>query len=210
MSDSRDDNAFDPRLPAACRAVLQAALDAGGAPADHPHLLGCAQCAQRVAAHRRLASWVKSRPVPPQQLVAPGLLAGIHERVIETCESTPLGGLVGKAMAVPPAAAGWPEDLLTSPLAEEAVSAPLVPPAPPAVVWARVRQTILAEVRATPTRRWRVHLWLGAAGVAATLIVSALLREGTRSPTDIVFTDFEAKPDVEIAVWRSGDLHDSR
>lgn len=204
MSGSRVDNSSDPRLPIECRAFLRAALDAGGVPAAHPHLAGCARCAERVAVHGRLAAWIKSRPVPPKQLMAPSLLAGIHERVIDACEAAALSDLVGKAMAVPPAGAGWPEDLLSSPLATEAVSPP---PPPPPVVWARLQETILAEVRATPARRWRMHLWLGAASVAATLIISALLREGTRSPITITFTDLEARPDVEIAVWRSGDLH---
>ena len=204
MTGSVGDNGFDPRVPAECRAFLRAALDAGGAPASASHASECSHCARRIAMHRRLAASLAVRP--PKELRAPSFLSAIHERVIEACEATVLGEIVAGNPPAPPAVVEWSEGLLSSPLAEDVVAAP---PSPPGVVWARVRQTILVEVRATPARRWRTHLWLGAAGVAATLIVSTLLREGASPSPNIVFVDFPTRPNVDIAdvaIWRSGDV----
>ena len=205
MNGPAGNNASDPRLPLDCRVFLRAALDAGGVPESSSHARECAQCARRVAMHRRLAASLAMRPIPPKELHASSLVSAIHERVIEASEATVLGELVAGTMPAPPAAV-WPEDLLSSSITKDVVSAP---PSPPAVVWARVRQIILAEVRATPARRWRTHLWLGAAGVAATLIVSAVLREGAAPAPTIVFVDFQTRPNVDIAdvaIWRSGDV----
>lgn len=201
-------NSLRSRVPLACRNFLRAALAKGGLPADDAHGRECASCADLVSVHRRLASWLKTRPTPPAALTAPNLLSAIHERVIDAAEASALGELVGqlasKGMATPAAGGSWAEDLLDSPLARAAVS----PPAPQsAVVWARVGRTILAEVRATPVRRWRRRLWFGVTGVAAALIVSVLLfHEGPPTPTTIVFTDLETPPNVDLAVLRYGAL----
>ncbi len=202
-------------MPLECRDFLRIALAEGDLLAEDAHGRACAHCSRRVALHRRLASWIKVRPTPPAALLAPSLLSAIHERVIDASEANALGnivrnlpgadlargGIAGSRIAAT-AAASWPEGLLDSPLAREVVATP----APrSAAVWARVRRTILAEVRASPVRRWRMRLWLGAGGVAATLIVSALLlREVPPSPTTIVFTDFEGPPEVEYTVLRRG------
>lgn len=204
MNDAAD---YRGRMPLECRAFLRIALAEGGLPADDAHGRACPECARRVAMHRRLASLLKVRPTPPAALLAPTLLPAIHERVIDASEASALGDIVrnlpGGDLAAT-AAGGWPEGLLDSPLAREVVATP----APQsAAVWARVRRTILAEVRATPVRRWRLRLWLGAGGVAATLIVSALLlREAPPSPTTIVFTDLDETPRVDYAVVRYGAL----
>src|SRR5262245_38985660 len=201
MNDPAGDNTPRPHMRAECRAVLQAAIAAGRAPADDPHVRSCPHCAHRLSMHRRLATWLKSRPTPPAELMAPSFLSAVHERVVEACEASPLGDRLDKGMAATPPAAGWPEELLSSRVAQDAVS----PPAPlPGFVWAQVQRSILAEVRAAPARRWRRPLWLGLAGAAATLIVAALLRQAPPSPTTIVFTDLDAIPSVDYAVLRYG------
>ena len=62
------------------------------------------------------------------------------------------------------------------------------------------------EVRAAPLSHWRKHLLVAAAGVAATLLVTSLLRDGTPASPTIVFTDLDAMPSVDFAVLRYGAL----
>ena len=191
------------RLPAECRAFLDAALAARGIATDDAHARECEPCARRLALHRGLAARIATRPPAPRELASPAFLSGIHERVIEASEASALGERIGAGMAATPPAEGWPEPLLSSAIAADAMSPPA---SQPAAVWARVRRTILDEVRAAPVSHWRKHLLVAAAGVAATLLVTSLLRDGTPASPTIVFTDLDAMPSVDFAVLRYGAL----
>ncbi len=177
------------------------------------HTAGCAFCAQRREAALRLSPALRARPTVPANVALGSrtLLDGIYERAIELAEESPLGRLVGDAVAEVPApdaaAAGavWAEPLLESGLARATM---VPPPALGAAAWREVRTSIFDRVVAEAATRRRY--WpLGAAGAAAAaILLTLLLHEGRPRATDIapdiVFADLNTAPNVDFAILRYG------
>ena len=212
------DDPRGPRTSAACRAFLREAL-AG----DHllgagrelgegtrAHLAACAACAARVAARDRLAAALRVRPeLPTNTVAAKGrdpLLEAVYERIVDASAESTLGRVLAAAPPEPlaglTAETAWPDGLLTSDVARHAVA----PPAPvSALVWSRVRESILGGVASHSARRLRRRWALGIAAASVLAVASLLVDRGvTGEEPTIVFRDLPTMPGVDFAVVRYG------
>ena len=190
-----------PAIPRACRA----ALVADGSPEAAGHTATCAFCTARAAARATLGPSLRAAPKIPDELRRPAFLDSVYDRAVDLCEQEPVADWLGVAprLDVEEGASSDP-GLEESPLARELLRRP---ESPDATEWARVRESIVAEV-ATPTpagrasaRRWPTLL----AGAAAAAIIAAIsVSDGTPTEPRIVFTELTDAPDVPFAIVRYG------
>lgn len=203
--DANGRRGLSPVVPPACRQLLADHLD-GAFELGRAHLAGCSSCRTKVAAAERLASLLRIRPIVPQELVSPGLLEQVYERAIETMEQAPLAAEIGRG--IPTAAADLaeqPAGLLESATAEAILTKP---PMPSDVTWARVRQSVRAEAQTVVSRQQVLRrLPFAMAIVAASVVITLVVRgTGEQSPT-ITFSDLAAPPSLEMTVLRHGPGH---
>jgi hypothetical protein len=191
-----------PALRDACRAALRAA--AGAATplgADHT---SCKQCAAVVAFRDRFVPLLAIPPQLPAELASREMIDSIHERIVDGLADGGMNALLaGRRVASPIDA--WPEVLLASPLAHSVVGTPVL--GSDQLTWARLRQTLMANLGTDRSRRVRWGWLLGLAAAAAALIsVGQLLSDGSREVPTIVFADLETMPGVDFSVVRYGAL----
>lgn len=194
-----DSGGLGPKLPAACLAFLQEALEGR---VDTAHLTSCGSCATRHAGRQQLQAALRARPLPPIQLSSRAMVEATLERIVEGAEaSNPLAAWLGERASVPAPDLAWPEPLMGSHVGQMLETAP---PSPPATVWASVERDLIASLGSQRTARPHHHLWLGAIAVAAAAVVTAwLLPLGTKPTTTIVFLDLD-KPPTSDFPWLSG------
>lgn len=198
-----------------CRAILRECLGAGSptslAPAIQAHLESCGFCAARVRASRQLAPSLRTAAKLP--LSAAEALVAVRERIVEQAESSTVGDWLRDGTPVAESVAALdPADVAVG--AAESVESGVenlvrrTPPEQTAVVWSRVRGVILARVAAQGTP-WRRRRWLlGAAGVAAAVVILVAIRPAP-NPPKIVFRDLDARElaaigSVDFAIVRHG------
>lgn len=196
---------LSPAARAACRQFLADHLD-GAVESGRAHLADCSSCRTKVAAAERLAAMLRLRPSVPQELASPALLEGVYERAIESMEQAPLAAEIGRGIPAPVAElAEHPPGLLESATAEAILTQP---PMPSDVTWARVRQSVRAEAQTVLSRHQVLRrLPFAMAIVAASVVITLVVRgTGEQTPT-ITFSDLASPPSVEMTVLRHGPGH---
>lgn len=191
-----------PATPAACRQFSQDLQE--GRASDHA--AHCPACAAHVAFQSKAAGLLRQRPAAPAALLSREILEATQQRIVESIEATsPLQAWLARPAMAPDVAAECPKPLLTSPLADAAGTPPRLPATS---AWGNVRQSLIADLAARRTGRVRMGMMLGAAGIAAAALISAILLspQGTTTPHTIVFTDLDTMPNVEFSVIRYGAL----
>lgn len=208
-------------LQAECRAFLREGLPEPGSSSDSAldsHVAGCAFCAARLAAKRRLGVLQAVRPTVPAALRDSAFLDRIRARIVEQCEAAPLGVALEQTMPVEvPAAVGttFPSELLAGELPRRILPLRAGPTsesasaAAEAMVWSRVRTGVMRELQ--QRHRHRIARGVALAGVAAAAILATMLgTDGTRQAPAIVIMDVTTMPAVDfspMAVIRHGANH---
>lgn len=196
---------LSPAVPPACRQLLADHLE-GAFEQGRAHLAACSSCRTKVAAAERLAAMLRLRPTVPQELALPDFLEQVYERAIEAMEQAPLAAEIGRGIPTPTAdLAEQPAGLLESATAEAILSQP---PMPSDVTWARVRQSVRAEAQTVVSRQQVIRRLPFAMAIVAASVVITLVVRGTGEPSPaITFSDLAAPPSLEMTVLRHGPGH---
>ncbi len=189
-----------PKLSKHCRAMLRGASP--GSLRDHE--AECDFCRDWLQRRARLTALLSEPIEPPTELRSAELLAGIRERIIESCEESPLGQVLDRAMPVDSVAESSAADALPEPQLEPGLVTQMraVPVAAPE--WRDVRESVLAKASGGRSR------YVAGAGVAAAVVLSVvlLLRRDRPELPEITFTDVSSLSGVEgfspMTVLRNG------
>ncbi|MCR9244387.1 MAG: hypothetical protein NXI31_05100 [bacterium] len=135
------------RLTAACRATLRYGLLESGPGLDSAHVASCAFCTAWLEGRERLQAALATPVAPPSELQAAAMLDGVRDRLIEDCETGPVGELLTATLSADELADG--EGLeLGVPELEPTFAARLRDVPGRAPEWSEVRASVMAEARA--------------------------------------------------------------
>lgn len=136
------------RLTAACRATLRyGLLDLPDRGPDAEHVASCAFCTAWLEGRKRLQAALATPVAPPTELQAAAMLDGVRDRVIEDCESGPVGELLAATLSADELPDGNGLELGVPEL-DPTLAARLRDVPGRAPEWSEVRASVMAEARA--------------------------------------------------------------